>query len=76
MSWLFAVLGLGVVGLVCLFVVPWIGAALLIAVVVLGAILGAAAVSRGDDVSAEEATSQPDAPHLPGPGNPSSGPQT
>lgn len=75
-SWLFAALGLGLIGLVSLFVAPLLGGAILIAAVVLGVILVVAAISRGDDVSAGDATSKPDAPHLPGPGNPSSGPQT
>jgi hypothetical protein len=60
---------LALAGIAILFVLPWIGAAVLAAALVLGAVL----VFRSTlgAVSAESSPrEEPPAPHLPGPGSP------
>ena len=65
MSLLFAVI-LGVIGIVVLFVVPWIGAAVLAAAVILALIAvfwGGAKAASDEPVEREE----PERPHMRGP---------
>lgn len=59
------------IGLGTMFVSPWIGAAVLAAAAILGAV---GMVGLGAKATAGDRTDEPaEAPHLPGPGNPESG---
>jgi hypothetical protein len=61
------ILGLMVLGLVAIFVFPWVGIGILSAGVLAGIVILVSAARRPGE------RQPPEAPHLPGPGNPQSG---
>ena len=58
---------LGVVGLVTLFVAPWVGGGLLVAAVIVGAVGIVWAGANADELAAERERDEPETPHMRGP---------
>ena len=66
---LIAALFLALIGLATLFVVPWVGAGLLLLAVVVGVVGGIWMLKNVDEVVERDV----ETPHMPGPGDPRSG---
>ncbi len=58
---------LGLVGLVSLFVAPWVGGGLLLAAVVVGAAGVVWAGANAEDIAEERQRDEPETPHMRGP---------